>query len=330
MVWWQIALALAAPPDEAPCGWLTGRWYVASETIEHDAPLRLDVGSRAFVSPAWQVEGVLDCAPPSRPDRVECRVEDAALRTATFDHWQRPADREIVERLLGTVRAQLRARPVRLDCGALGEVSPVRSQLNPEALSATLLGEALAGLHLPAPPGGWQAGVRWRTDAEPLLAVPHAEAMTQSGAASHGIGPEDGRWVVQTVGTVDRRVVTRPRSRFGYRSTTWLPPELHDGVASARYDARPTPNVKPGAIRRTYPGRLTLRAEAHVDPTQRRLDARRWTVRGVGATQLWRSGQLRRLADEEVVELGPTHQVSLPEGGRPPVAEWRHLLENRP
>ncbi|MEO0602674.1 MAG: hypothetical protein AAF211_14625, partial [Myxococcota bacterium] len=56
-------VAAAADPSggSSSAAWLEGRWHIVSATTDRDAPLELGVDGAELVSPAWQVEAVVDC-----------------------------------------------------------------------------------------------------------------------------------------------------------------------------------------------------------------------------------------------------------------------------
>ncbi|MEN0061168.1 MAG: hypothetical protein AAGA48_03405 [Myxococcota bacterium] len=328
-MWWMFSVVgFAAPPSASGPDWIEGRWWVASETVEVNAPLVIQHQQREFVTPAWQIEAVVDCrADTERPSAAWCRVEDVALRLATYDHWQRPADRLRIDRTLQQVQAQLRSTPVLVEFPAPGWVVLADPQIGPAELSATLLGDAFSGFHLPAPPDGWRLGAQWQTQNEPLLDLHLRKATLYPDPAVHELVSKNATWAVRTASRIKKHVLTPPRTRFEHRRTTWRGAKTVGKSITAVFDVPRLPRIGDGKrARPTYMGWLDLQAEATLDAHTQLLAERRWTVLGTGSIRQIRSGQLRRLADGESVELGSTEQVSLPNTDRSHVPPWAFLI----
>ncbi|MEM6928670.1 MAG: hypothetical protein AAF602_17160, partial [Myxococcota bacterium] len=180
MVLFALGLASAVEPDaeitvygDALAPWDGTRWWVASETIDMDAPLQLFADRHGLMAPAWQAEAVLRCRIDKRRRKgggwVRCDVEDAAVRVATYNQWQRPSDRRQVDKVLKSVIEELEGLTVRLRVMAQGTVRLPTEQEGRAVLASTVLGTALDAFHLEVPDGGWSNGSTWHTTYEPLL-----------------------------------------------------------------------------------------------------------------------------------------------------------------
>jgi len=323
MMWWIAATALSSEP---PVPWTVGRWRVASETLDPNAPLALVVERRELLTRAWQVEAVLDCrrAEVQGAGWVACRIEEAALRVATYDHWQRDADRAIVDTMLEEVRAELRKTRLWLQGRGRGNVV-VDSKKTPGRLAPVVLEGVVEGFHLEAPPDGWRDGATWPAASEPLFAteVVHTQ---QSARAEHALSLTGDRALVTTLGAATLEVFSEPRDPLELRSTRWRRPRLFQrGDVDARCEVPlpPTGAVEAGL---GLSGRVEVRAQATIDLETRQLVERRWTVIGTGAAERLRSGRVRRIARDAEISLGPTGQVSPPDAARPDLPSWTPIL----
>ncbi len=320
-----------ARPSEAEPRWVEGRWHVATETVDNNAPLLLALGERELVTPAWQVEAVIDCRPKGRPKKaqVACDIEAASVRLVTYDHWQRPADRQVVDAMLGEAVRQLVAMRLLLRNPDSASVVARRDPSDPGEVVHVLFDDVIDAFAVEPPKEGFVSGARWRTSGEPLLDIAIAVASRPVNPASHGSRTARGQLVIDTSSEVDKPVLTPQRGRFAFRSPSWRKPDVPRPEITVRRAAKPVPSVAPGKNRRTYPGQLVLRARSTIALDPVRLMARGWTVTGRGAVKSRRAGRLRRLGEDEVVDLGPTRQVADADVALNPLPTWISVLESR-
>lgn len=323
---WLVAMASAA---EDGADWVVGRWTVVTETIDHNAPLVLTVASREFVAPAWQIHATLDCRPEGAlglPD-VTCRIESAAVRVVTYDHWQRPRDRRRVQEMLEVVQERLEALPFRVRTPSFGRLDRVQRQHDANGLAVALLDDVLDTFYLPPPPTGLGPGARWRAGPDPLLRVPVDLTTARPDATVEHVSHTDGDWlVVETSADVERLVVADPRDRYAYRRAYWRTSNPPVADPKARRDAlRMSVLGRQGS--RPRKGQLTLRATSRLDPERLHLHERSWTVEGRGATLSWRAGRVRRLGADEVPEMSTTQQVADPNVRLNDLPPWLSIEE---
>ncbi|MEO0600175.1 MAG: hypothetical protein AAF211_01995, partial [Myxococcota bacterium] len=247
-----------------------------------------------------------------------------------FDHWQRRSDRARVDALLDRLEERAKAKPVLLEVTGPGRVEALRSQPDAGRLAVELLADGIAAWTLPPPPSGYRARTQWQTLDAPLLDVPLKLAQRTPNAVDHAVTASvDGRWRVTSRGVSEKTVLTSPRGRFAFRSTTWRTSETSgDDVAARRYAKSPEVSTS-YSTRRSYPGVLSLVAMATLDDAGRLL-AREWTVEGTKSTKSLRGGRVRRLAEGEVVELGPSQQLADPAAEFPSLPPWTPLVELTP
>ncbi|MEN0063325.1 MAG: hypothetical protein AAGA48_14325 [Myxococcota bacterium] len=328
MIGWIVQLAgltfATEPPGELSSPWLVGRWRVASETIDPNAPLALIADRRELLARAWQVEAILDCrADVASTDRVECRVEDVALRVATYDHWQRASDRDLVDALLAQVRTRILATPIPLfDPGDGRIASDIK---NPRSVpGAAVLSKVFAGFYLEEPPEGWQSGARWRTASDPLLNVSVVHDEDASRIVRHSVRGESEGATVWTEGSAKKKILSVPRDPLELRSTTWRKPRASRNAVLAMFKAPNPPST--AAFGFGLPGRVKMRSQSTVDLNAGTLLDRRWVATGTGAAEMEVNGRIRRIADDAEVTLGSTEQISAPEAPRPGLPEWASIL----
>ncbi len=343
MLWLTIALVWAAEPGpdaeitvygDPLSPWQDTRWWVASETIDADAPLTLGLDGRSFRCPAWQVEAMLHCRvtkPKRKGGWVQCEIERASVRVVTYDAWQRPRDRRHVERALAEIAAQLARTAVRLRIHGAGTVTIAKEQPDRTALGALLLDQAISAFHLEVPETGWQDGARWFTYEEPLLAANLELGTYGFERAVHNANLYQGRRLVQTLAAANRTVVVGMLDGLG-RLHGRMPRDELTGrmrVEANRFLPGGSPRDPPGgggAFQEfVESGKLRLHAVADYDMALGGIRERVWTVQGQGAASLLRSGRLRRLGTDEVVDLGRTTQVSPPREPRLDLPHWTPL-----
>ncbi|MEO0605403.1 MAG: hypothetical protein AAF211_28490, partial [Myxococcota bacterium] len=132
----------------------------------------------------------------------------------------------------------------------------------------------------------------------------------------------------------DRTVVTGIISAVGLHgrpSRDGLQGQI--GVSARRFlpeadtiDPEGTPASSPSE-ELTERGRVTLLAVADYDPELGGVRERTWTLKGDGAASLFRSGRLRQLGNDEVVDLGSSTQVGLPGQPSGELPPWERLPE---
>ncbi|MEM6930042.1 MAG: hypothetical protein AAF602_24095 [Myxococcota bacterium] len=335
MVLWALGTLVAAEAEgsggASSTDWLEGRWHVVSATTDRNAPLELGIDGDELVSPAWQVEAVVDCRPTGnrRQAQLRCAVEDATLRLVTYDHWQRRSDRGRVDGLLDRLVERAKAKPVLLEVTGPGRVAALRGQPDPGRLVLELLADGIGAWTLPPPTSGFGAVAQWQTVDAPLLDVPLKLAQRTPNAVDHVASSVDGGWRVTSRGASDKAVLTSPRDRFAFRSTSWRTSETSGNVAVARRYAK-SPQVSTSySSRQSYPGVVSLVAVATLDDGGRLL-GREWTVEGTKSTKSLRGGRVRRLAEGEVIELGPSQQLADPDAEFPSLPPWTPLVELSP
>ncbi|MEM6926288.1 MAG: hypothetical protein AAF602_05140 [Myxococcota bacterium] len=342
--WAATPLPDADPTDaeivvygDALSPWHDTRWWVAVETIDGQSPLSVGVERDVLRSPAWQVEAMLHCVvtdPKRRGGFVRCDVEAASVRAATWDRARRAKDRAKVETMLGQLSASLRGSSVRLRIRGRGTVTVPTEQPDRTAIAATLLGSAIDAFHLELPEDGWQDGREWTTTAEPLLEL-YLELGTYGYEKTvHRASAVQGRRIIQSHAVADRTVVTGIVTAVGLHGRP-----SRDGLqgaigANARrflaeadtVDSVGAPASSPSE-ELTERGRVTLHAVADYDTELGGVRERTWTLKGEGTVTLFRSGRLRQLADDEVVDLGPNMQVGLPGQPSRELPPWTRLRE---
>ncbi|MEN0060840.1 MAG: hypothetical protein AAGA48_01760 [Myxococcota bacterium] len=316
--------------------WQDTRWLVASETIDLDSPMLLLLEGEQVWAPAWQAEAVLRCTVEKKRGVggvVRCTIEDAAVRVVTYNQWQRPRDRRMVNTMLTRARAKMLSSALRLRVRDSGTVTIAKEQPERSGLTALLLGPAISAFHLELPSDGWQDGRHWNTFEEPLLTLHVAEGTFGFETGSHYANLFEGRYLIQTLAGTMRKVVTGLRTQDG-RDVPGATSARKNGIWEG-YDevqARFLPEEGAGSptIEVTMQGELELHAVADFDPKLRGVRERVWTVQGSGATSILRSGRLRRLKENEGVRLGPTTQVSPPNRPRQGFVPWVTLQDSAP
>jgi len=328
MPWWLVATALAgAQESPSPDAWMAGRWRVASETLDPNAPLAIVADRRELLARAWQVEAVLDCAMAEmqRPGSVRCRIEDVALRVATYDHWQRAADRALVEVLLDKLARDLRTTELWLVRSSGRNVVVDESRTTSRASPAVIDG-IVDGFHVAPPPSGWTDGAAWQATTDPLLDVELPQGEPRSRSADHTVTLTETHAVLDSSGTARLRIQSVPRDPLELRSTQWRKrPLLRRDLVLTRFVA-PAPPMGASAAGFGLRGRVRFRARASIDPDTDQLVQRRWSVTGTGAAELLRSGRVRRVGPDDDVGLGSSGQISAPEAPRDGLPPWTSIL----
>ena len=314
--------------------WHDTRWWIASERVDLDTPMMLDLDGYVLYAPAWQAEAMLHCRvtdPRRRGGWVSCEVEKASMRVVTYNRWQRPKDRQRVEQVLARVVTELDTLAVRLRIRQMGTVTVAKEQPDRSVLGEVLLGPAIDGFQLELPKTGWQDGAQWSSEEEPLLDLNLGMGTYGFETASHYANLVEGRHIVQTLAAANRTVVVGVATSIGL---TGRPSRdgLTDAIGQAASRFLPSSDADQDypsapATELTEKGRLVLHAVADYDPTLGGVRERVWTVAGEGAASVHRSGRLRKLENGEVVDLGSTTQVSPPRNARLDLPLWVPISE---
>jgi hypothetical protein len=292
--------------------WEGTRWWVGAESISAVDRLQVQAKGGAFSAPAWQVETVIGCHVVQRKRRggvVECVPEEVAVRVATQTSWQRAEDRRTVAGGVQDLRTELLASSLRLRVRGYGDVTVLKEQSGTGA-TVRVLGRAMDAFNLELPDTGWRHGDQWTSIREPLLDLNTGRGTFGLEVAVHMGSLYKGQRVIQTLASSQKETVV---GTFRETDDTW-----------ERFQPCWTPD---GGV----PEERTVRSTLHLDAVGL-LDAdlgfvteRVWSVIGVGATPLMRSGRLRLLDEDEDVALGASGQVSAPKTKRPELPVWGPL-----
>jgi len=309
--------------SDALAPWDKTRWWVVTESVSERNSLEVVTLTGSFAAPAWQLSAILYCEVVRRLDRggiVECSPEDAAVRVATRDGWQREADREAVEEGLARLVGDLKRGKVRLRVRDHGDVVVSREQGDSEE-EARLLSRAFDAFHLDLPDEGWYDGVQWTTTNEPLIRLRALDETFGLEVVVHYGNRYRGNMLIQTIGQA------RKSSVYGMKlvdeNTRYSPEE--------RFQAGWTKPTAPGLPKElTVESTLDLSATAILDQKLGFVSERVWVVRGSGAIPLYRSGRLKLLGKKEILELGETGQVSPPLKSRPGLPLWEPVEGSAP
>ncbi len=252
---------------------------------------------------------------------VECTPESVALRAVSIDASQRPADRRMVDAALEDLAQQIEGAPVRIWIREQEQVRVGVDQAAAGGLADEVMKRALAGFHKDLPETGLADGARWAATDEPLLALDaYAESFGLEQVVHHcdTLGGPVGGAVAGGGHQVDRRQHTPPRG--GGVGESW-DPVLPDWRPMQQDEGLPP-------IELVEEVQARMDAVAVLDPDLGFVTERLWSMRSEGSVWLYRSGGLRLLEDEDVVDLGRTGQVAPAGAERTELPPWTPVHPN--
>ncbi len=207
-MWWWFASAWAGPIAGDPASaWDGARYWLQSEQIE--AMALVVPGHPVIAADAVQLELLLGCVRIG-PRRAACAIDDAALRAATRDQWQRPADRDAVQAALGDARDALIGRALRVSTDARGDLTKAEDHgIGADSRLLDLVRVAGGALGTIGRPTGPPTESWWRPG-HLLMRLADPDA-ARSGDVLHQGAWVEGQLVVETVGAA-RAHGTGPRT----------------------------------------------------------------------------------------------------------------------